>query len=821
MDILRHDIRYSARMLLRNPVTTGVAILSLALGIGANTAIFSLMNAVVLRPLPVRNPSQLVKLSTATPANPEREGALSLAMIQQLRKDQRVFSNLFAWTGGGIENVEANGVKYVASISAVSGEYFPTLGIKPRLGRWIAQADVGLDSGSSAAVAVIDYGCWQRRYQGDPFVIGKTIRVEGHPLTIIGVSPENFSGLIIDAATDVIVPIGYAGTTSFRNRKSLGLNASARLRPGVTLEQARAQVESLWPATLESSLPDGYSAAQRKAFLSRRIVVASGATGNSFLRREYTRPLFVLMGMVGLLLLIACANLANLMLARAAGRRQEFGIRIALGAGKWRIVRQMLTESLMLSAVGAALGLLMAGGASRLLLQTMWSGFTPLVLDASPDLRVLAFTAFASLATGLFFGVAPAWKVVRADPAAALQHNSRTVRGGMLTMGNVLIGAQVALSLVLVIGAVLFVRSLQNLRSADLGFRRDGLTLFELFPTAGEMQPMPDRVAYFQELAERLQAIPGVESVSYSHMGPVLSYEYTEPASVASRQDLASGTPPLPAVFDAVGPGFFHLAGMRLLAGREFTWRDNETAQPVAIVSQSLARRLFPSASPIGKRVDFGNRKNLEIVGVVNSASLWLPQSREPMAVYCALMQQPAYNSSSIDIRTTGDPGPVLRAARRVIESAGRHLVLRAETVDQRAASSLNTDRMIAMLSSFFGALALFLAAVGLYGLMSYSVARRTAEIGLRMALGAQPRSVFVLILKDVIWLLLAGMAVGIPAALAASHLISSMIYGLAGNDPLTILLSCFILLAVAALAAYVPARRASLVDPMTALRSE
>jgi putative ABC transport system permease protein len=820
MDILRQDIRYSVRMLLRNPGTTAVAMLSLALGIGANTAIFSLMNAVVLRPLPVRNPAQLVKLSTLTPANPEREGALSLAMIQQLRKDQRVFSNLFAWTGGGIENVEASGVKYVASISAVSGEYFPTLGIQPRLGRWIAQADVSLDSGTSAAVAVIHYECWQRRYHGDPFVIGKTIRVEGHPLTIIGVTPESFSGLIIDAATDVIVPIGYDGATGYRNRKSLGLNASARLRPGVTLEQARAQMESLWPATLEASLPEGYSAAQRKAFLSRRMVVASGATGTSLLRRQYTRPLFVLMGMVGLLLLIACANLANLMLARAAGRRQEFGIRIALGAGRWRIVRQMLTESLLLSATGAALGLLMAGWASRLLLQTMWRGFIPLLLDASPDLRVLAFTALASLATGLLFGVAPAWKVVRADPAAALQHNARTVRGGTLTLGRVLIGGQVALSLVLVIGAVLFARSLRSLRSADVGFNLDGLTLFELFPTAGEMQPMPDRVAYFQDLAERLRGIPGVESVSYSHMGPVLSYEYTEPTSVSASVP-ASETLPLQAVLEAVGPGFFHLAGMRLLAGREFTWRDNETAQAAAIVSESLARRLFPSASPIGRRIDFGNRKNLEIVGVVNSASLWLPQSRKPLAVYLALMQMPAYNSTSIDIRTTGDPGPVLRAARRLIESPGRHLVLRAETVKQRAATSLNTDRMIAMLSSFFGGLALLLASVGLYGLMSYAVARRTSEIGLRMALGARPGGVLWLILKEVIWLLLAGLAVGIPAALAASHLISSMIHGVTGNDPLTILLACSILLAVAALAAYVPARRASRIDPMTALRSE
>src|SRR5580658_10418313 len=291
MDFICHDIRYSVRTLLRSPVTTGVAILSLTLGIGANTAIFSLMNAVVLRPLPIPNPAQLVTLSTATPVNPEREESLSLAMIQQLRKDQRVFSSLFAWSGGGIDNVEADGVKYVASITTVSGEYFAALGIQPLLGRFIAPSDLNLDSGSPADVAVIDYGCWRRRYNGDPAVLGKTIRVDGHPLTIIGVTPESFSGLFIEAPTDVVVPIGYDGTTGYRSRKSLSLKLGARLKPGVTLEQARAQVESLWPATLEASLPEGYSGAQRGAFLSRRIMVASGATGTSFLRRQYTRPL--------------------------------------------------------------------------------------------------------------------------------------------------------------------------------------------------------------------------------------------------------------------------------------------------------------------------------------------------------------------------------------------------------------------------------------------------------------------------------------------------------------------------------------------------
>jgi putative ABC transport system permease protein len=816
MDTLRADIRYSLRTLLRSPVTTAVAVVSLALGIGANTAIFSLMNAIVLRPLPVRDPGRLVKLSTVTPANPEREGSFSLAMFQNLRRDQRVFSEVFAWTGGGIENVEADGVKYVASTSSVSGEYFQALGVKPRLGRWIAPADVALESGSSAAVAVIDFACWQRRYHGDPSVLGKIVRVQGRPLTIVGVMPEGLSGLVIDAATDVIVPLGYTGTTGFRNRRSIVLNVWARLRDGVTLEQARAQLDSVWPSALEASLPEGFSGAQRSAFLSRRVAVVPGAAGTSFLRQRYTHPLAVLMAMVGMLLLIACANLANVMLARAEGRRREFGIRVALGARRWRVLRQLFTESLLLSAAGAALGLVIAAWVSRHLLQTMWTGFVPAALDVSPDLRVLALTVLASLATALLFGVAPGWKIIRADPSAALQHSARSVHGGSWPLGRILIAAQIALSLVLVMGAVLFVRSLRNLRSTDVGYRQDGLALLQFFPAAGDGRPIPNRAGYYQDLAERVQRIPGVESVSYSHMGPVLNYEFTEAAAVHDSQ-----AAPVQAVMDAVGPGFFHLAGMRLLSGREFGWQDDQKAQPAVIVSESLALRLFPSGNPIGRRIDFGSRKDLEIVGVVNSASLWLPRSHKPMAVYLALMQIPAYDSSAMDLRIAGDPAPILRTARQVVESAGRHLIIRAETIEQRSTAFLATDRIIAMLSSFFGGLALLLASIGLYGLMTCSVARRRSEIGLRMALGARPSGILGLILRQTAGMLAAGLVVGIPAALAASRLVSGIVFGVAGNDPLVVVLSCSILIAVAAIAVYGPARRASRIDPMAALRSE
>jgi predicted permease len=793
-------------------VTTAVAILSLALGIGANTAIFSLLNALILRPLPVRDPSRLVHLFTTTPANPDRKGTLSLATYEQLRKNQRAFSDLFA-CGDVLSNLEADGVKYLAQVTAVTGEYFPTLGIQPLLGRLITPEDLDLSGGSSAAVAVLGFRCWQRRYHGDPAVIGKTIRVDDHPLTIIGVTAEKFAGLTIEWAPDVTVPPGYSSRLTGRDQ----VEVFARLKSGIPMERARAQLESIWPTTLQASLPPGSSTgAQREAFLSRRLILESVATGNSSLRGKYTRPLYVLMAMVGMLLLIACANLANLMLARAAGRQKEYGIRVTLGAGRWRIMRQMLTESLMLSLTGVIPGLFLAGWASRLLLNTIWTGFIPPTLDVSPDLRVLGFTVIAALLTGLVFGVSPAWNGFRSNPADALR-GARTVAGSSIGFGSLLISAQVALSLMLATGAVLFVRSLENLRSTNVGFGREGLVRLQLFPRSGsQTQVIPDRIGYYRQLAERLRALPGVESASYSHMGPVFAYESTDPASVSE-----SGAPPVQAVFEAVGPGFFHLAGIGLLSGREFDWRDNETVHPVAIVSESLSRRLFGSASPIGRKIDFGNRKGLEIVGLVKSASLWLPQSREPMAVYLALMQLPTYNSSSIDLRISGDPQGVMSAARRVLESLGRHVALRSETIEQRSAMFLTTERMIAVLSSFFSGLALFLASVGLYGLMSNSVARRTSEIGLRMALGAEADGVLALVLKDVMRLVLVGMAVGIPATVAGVRLISSTLYGVGANDPLSILLSCSTVLAVAAAAGYVPARRAARIDPMTALRSE
>jgi putative ABC transport system permease protein len=802
------DLRYSIRQLAKSPLITAAAIVSLTLGIGANTAIFSLINALVLQSLPIRAPEQLVRLKLADPKNPGRESDLSLAMFQQLQARQSVFSEVFAWSGGGISNIEANGSRYVGSTAVVSGEYFSTLGISPYLGRFIAPSDLALEAGVPAAVAVIDYLCWTQRYASDPAIIGKTIRVEDRPLTIVGVVPKDFHGLMIDVATEVTVPVGFSGRTTYRDRSQLGLEVYGRLKPASSFEQAQAQLKAIWPGVRTDSMPPDLTGARRDQFLARQIALSGAARGSSFLRQVYRRPLFLLMAMVGTLLLIACVNLANLRLARSAARKSEFAIRLALGATRWQLIRQILIESLLLSFAGALTGLLLARQATAYLLSAMWSGFVPLTLSAEPDLRVLAFTALATVTAGIAFSLLPARGVI------GLGETSRSVRRGK-SSGRVLIPVQVALSLVLVLTALVFVRSLQKLRTAGVGFRNEGMLVIQMFPQAGsESQHPPGRTAYYREIVERVGALPGVEGVSYSHMGPLLRYESKSPVSVTR-----SPSAPVSAVFELVGPGFFKLAGMRLQAGRDFSWTDGEEAQGVAVISESLSRHLFGSGSAVGSRIDFGGKNGLEVIGVVNSASLWMPESREPMAVYRAFLQEPAFNSSNLDIRIRGNAETVAPAARKVLESMGRHNALRTQTIEDRSDRLLATQRIIAALASFFGGLAMLLAAVGLYGVLSQAVTNRTGEMGIRMAIGARPLDISWLLIKDVMLLVLAGAMAGIVAVLAGGRFLAGSVYGVSPADPILIAGALGILAAVALLAAYIPARRAAALSPTAALR--
>jgi predicted permease len=812
---LTRDILYSIRLLRKTPITTVVAIVSLATGIGANAAIFSLINALLLRPLPIRDPRSLVLLQTTGEQTVDSKDGLSVAMFQELRRSQKVFSGMFLWQGGGVDNFEVDGATYASSLETVSGDYFSTLGIRPMIGRPIVNGDVDLN-GASAKVAVLGFRCWKERYHGDTDVIGKTIRINGTALTIIGVAPEEFGGLQIDIAPEAFVPIGYSGTKTYRDPENASFGVFGRLRAGLTIEQARAQLETVWSDARLAALPPSFQGGRRTEFLARRILIGSGTTGNSFLRRRMTRPLEVLMGLVAMLLFIACVNLANLMLARAAARLPEMSIRAALGSGLWRMARQLLVEALLLSAMGAFCGLVLAMWASRTLALVVWSGFVPLAIDTSPDWRVLAFTASVSIATGVVFGLAPLWILRRPEITRMLGQNSRSIHGGRKWIGQALVSAQISLSLVLLVGATMFSKSLANLYHQNPGFRRDGILLVQLYSQPG-VRTIPNRSAYFRDLADRLAQIPGVRNVSFSHMGPATSYEFKESAA---SLDGSSSTR---AIFEVVGPGFFNVVGMHVLAGRQFRWQDDENSRRVVMVSESLARQLFPGRNAVGQRIRIGldpQLQALEVVGIVNSASLWMLQSHEPAAYFLPLLQQPLDNSETVNLRVDGDPLTAAPGVRKALAALGKQYALSTETLNHRTDRILVSQRVIAALSGVFAGIALLLGAIGLYGVMALSVTSRTPEMGLRMALGAQRKDVIVLILRQVLLTAGIGVAVGIPLTLLGASLIHGMIFGLPQRDTGTLLTAVSILVVAALIAGYLPARHAARVDPIETLRN-
>ncbi|HEY6266727.1 MAG TPA: ABC transporter permease [Candidatus Acidoferrum sp.] len=820
------NLRYAIRGLRKNPGFTIVAVLSLALGIGANTAIFTLINALLLRDLPVRQPERLVKLSAI---RPDGKVPFSYPMFREVERGQRVFTGLIGWGTGGMFNVEVNGILSHNHVLTVTGNCHSELGVAPLLGRLLVPEDANPGSGATSQVAVIGYEFWQHRFGGSPDVVGKQIRVEGQPFTIIGVTRKWFTGLNTGEPPEVTIPITAApliqgGTFNLGSRSVLWVTVTGRLKDGVSIEQARAQLQSFWPAVLLATASTETPGLRRQTFLSMGLEVSSAAKGIAAdLRSQFTRPLYVLAGIVGLILLVACVNLANLMLARAAARSHEMSVRVAIGASRWALARQVLTESLALSLAGALLGLAFAFWGSRLLVLLMTQGNLFLVsLDLSPDLRVLSLTVSVAILTGILFGLAPAWRCSREDPASVLQQNARSMSGGTGKLSKALIITQVALSLVLLLGAGLLVRSFERLRSVDLGFQKESVLEVRLNPKPGGYQNL-DLNSYHKQLLERVSSVPGVRSVGYSDNSLSSGAE-------AGWRDLASPMSADPAAGVnvkangmMVSPGFFRTLGIRLLRGRDFDETDDERHPRLAVVNSGLAERLFPNGDAIGKTVRFGfmpDYQNIQIVGIASNARIVDLRDSNAPAIFLSYLQYPPQWGNLI-VRTKEAPEALAKTVGQEIEALGHEYPLHTKTVAQVISQELVEERVTAMLSGFFAVLALLLASIGLYGLMSYAVTRRTREIGIRVALGAQRENVLWIVLRETLVLALFGIAIGIPSALAATRFIASMLFGLSPRDLPTIAGVSLLLLLVALLAGYLPARRASGIDPMVALRAE
>ncbi len=814
------SLRYTLRVLAKSPLFTIVAILSLALGIGANTAIFTLINALLLRDIPVRQPERLVYLSTI------RQGSkitFSYPMFREVERGQRVFSGMIGWGGNWTPNVEASGALSQDRVLSVTGNCYSELGAFPLLGRLLTPEDENLSGGANSQVAVIGYEFWQRRFGGAPDVVGKQIRIEGHPFTIIGVTRKWFSGLTTGEPPDITVPLTampllQTGEFDLESRSILWLHPIGRLRDGVTIEQARAQLQSFWPDVLLATASTQTPGLRRQTFLSMGLDVSSAAKGMSTdLRDQFTRPLYVLAGIVGLILLVACVNLANLMLARAAARSHEMSVRVAIGASRVALARQVLAESLVLSFAGALLGLGFAYWGSRILVLLMTEGnAVPVSLNLSPDLRVLSLTISVALVTGILFGLAPAWRASREDPAAVLQQSTRSLSSGTGKLNRALIITQVALSLVLLLGAGLFVRSFERLRSLDLGFQKESVLEIKLYPRPGGYKNL-DLNSYHNQLLARISTLPGVASVSFGDAtipSPQGWHDTVSPMTADSTTGIRLMTNAA-----EVSPGFFKTLGIPLLRGRDFTETDDQHHPRLAIVNGNLAERLFPNGDPIGKRIRYGfmpDYENLEIVGIARNARIFDIRDATTPVLFLSSLQYPS-EWGGLLVRTEESPEALETTIGHEVDSLGHEYVLRARTVAQTIDAELVEERVTAMLSAFFAALALLLASIGLYGLMS----RRTREIGIRVAVGAQRQNVLWLVLRETLTLALLGIAIGIPSALAATRLIAKMLFGLSPTDVPTITVVSLLLLLVALFAGYLPARRASAIDPIVALRAE
>ena len=803
LDQLRQDLTYAVRTLRRSPAFTLVAVLCLALGIGANTAIFTLVDAALLRMLPVADPESLVVVRSVGPGGGRRLSSFSYPQFVYLREHADMLAAVFAYARIDL-NLSSGSLTDAPIGQLVSDNYFSALGVQPVIGRGFAPSD--------DMVAVISYRYWHTRFHGDAAIFGRAVVLNGFPFTIIGVAPRRFFGVEVGNSPEVFVPLALCdrlspGAPRLPRPNSFWLAVMARLRPEVPVAQAEARTNLVFRQGVEQAtgLPPNLA-----RFLKQwRIALVRGGKGMPGISAQFGAPLLILMTVVSLVLMIACANVASLLLARAAARRKEIAVRLALGAGRLRLVRQFFTESLLLSAAGGALGLLFGIWGARAL-----AGFlTNHVLDVSLDIRVLGFTLLVSVLTGLLFGIAPGLRAARVDLTPAFKGEAAPESPGRrVRLGRFVVSAQVAMSLLLLIGAGLFIRTLANLRAVDAGFRGDHVLLATLNP--GLSRYTPERSdAFYTDLLERVSALPGVRSASLAD-APLLSAEYVDGVSIPGAAE------PAEVSLRIVGPRFFQTMGIPIRLGRDFLPGDHTGSPKVAIINETIARKYFAGASPIGKHVEVGGAVR-QIVGVIADTKYHSLRESIRNTVYLPLDQAQTGTERTLHVRTLAGPAGMAAAVREQARALDKNLPVKISLFSDLVDESLAQERLIAALSGFFAALALLLTATGLYGVIAYSVQRRTREIGIRMSLGARRAAVLWMVLRDCRLLVGLGVAAGAPAGFWLSRFVPRQLFGIVPGDPATIASAAALLIVVAMLAGYLPARRASRVDPMVALRDE
>jgi len=794
---LWQDLRYGARMLMKKPGFTLIAVLTLALGIGANTAVFSLVDAFMLRLLPVKDPEQLVFVKAVSPQGRTR-GSFPYGAFEQFRDLSSSFSGIFAYDATRF-SATVKGQPEMLWGDFVSGSYFDVLGVSALYGRAFTAMD---DRLGKEPVAVISHGYWERRFGSDPAAVGQTIVIGKLPVTVIGVTPPGFFGRqVAGAAPELVLPMFLHEQLALRDHNTF--EVMARLKPGVSVEQARAELDVIYQRVLRQDAGERLSAQAEQELRARRIQLNSGLRGELEYGSNDSLRVRTVLAIVGLVLLIACVNVANLLLARTSGRQKEIAVRLSLGASRGRLVRQLLTESVLLALLAGALGMLLAHWLVSIFLKVLpfeGGGATAFHVD----LKILAFTGTVSLLIGVLFGLVPALMATRVDLNQMLKGTEgRTVsRRARQRLGKSLVIAQVALSLALLLGAGLLIRSLRQVYAVDIGFDRDKVLYMWVYPTLLGYD-YEREMRLYSALLERFRAQPGVASAS------------------VSRGELRGG-------FFIIGPRFFETIGLGLIQGREFSESDTSTTPKVVIINEVMSEKYFPNVNPVGQplpeelRQQWRLGRDAQVVGVVRGFKRNLLQERPGDSLFIPYTQAPPERLGQIVfyVRATGDPVSLIPALRQQARAVEPDLaLLNPQTITAGLEQSVSDEQALATLLSFFSALALALAGIGLYGTMSYAVSRRTKELGIRMALGARSRDVLWLVLREALWQVARGVVIGVPLALAGARLIASLLFGVRASDPVTISISALVMLAVALLAGYIPARRATKVDPLVALR--